>query len=1260
MGEMMTVISEPVDEREFYQACAESVKQSLEDERLLRTRIGELLAELTAESAEAAESGGGAGAPAGGRTEAVRILLDQERADIARVTNKLTGLLEQQLQALGTFNIVLFGRTGAGKSSLVEALTDGNGARVSAFGESDWTKDVSGTEWHGCQVFDTPGIGGWDTSVRPEQMKLARLAVASADVVVLCFDTQNQRAAEFKKVAKWIAIYDKAAIAVLNVRNEKWRIPDLLPDPAARRACSVHVAQHVQHLRGELAQIGLNRTPVIALHARNAMFACAREPYLGPAPKTRATRLDQLGRKGLHQCSNVHVLERLLMTAIRQGATSLRMGSVNKLVAGAAQEAGQQTAKLAGGYEELATVHEASIARAVDILGLPEPAAGNEDYAQFMDSLAMLGKLRDSTFQAPRTARAQRYGSNLISAKLAALEASAQARADTFIEEAIQRRRALKPGAFESAVFPPGALNAAVEEALSQFQEYLARHFKLIARSARADLRRVATGDLRLRTSAGRTLKAIGVGSSIGGIGSGPAGMAFAGAIALSAWTPVGWTAFGVAGAAAAAGLVLDRCGVSWRRQAASRKERALGEARAQGREVVHETFRSLAETLEAEFDALRRRALADNLAEPIVQAMTLRRITQAGIRRTGTLRQFQNQVAAVAQAPQDLMTQAVKEYETRQGVSDRAGQRRLWLGESWLGDHASSSHAAEKPTPARPDVGDEIERFAAGQGNRPPAGSGARWLNTVSRELAYDPFAAATFTDLRRLGDSAHPRVVVCGDYDGGKSSLIARLHRETGCPIPENLTISAAPTGPATTEHGWEGLTLVDTPGFQVGPNGLAEETILEIASAAAVLLVFTPGLALGDKTDLIRTLYGDSTYGLPGKAAYTLLVINRADELGADPETGEEFAALCAHKSAELRESLAIPGHRPLVSHVVCVAADPYGVGQAHPWDGMAEFAQALKAARQQFEKNARDVTILAGGMARIGALTRQLAQDLPPLQERANELHALEQDVGAMVAEAEELNQERRAALKRDVSRLIHELISRMLTERNSDKHRAIVGRLESLGEDAQVQKITEAWSRETRRKVAALEQAVAHRIGRRLGARERKMAAPELNLSGYTRVLKRGTAGAIGAGIAQLSGPLQKLERFTAGAASASRLERFVQFGGPALTVAGVGYSTWSLFRELRGDADRERKRNETIQAIQGQASDWVERIAAHDSALARLAELTGLLREVQAGASEECQVADVAESELTARMARYQLLADQAATLLGINKEGTP
>lgn len=115
----------------------------------------------------------------------------------------------RQTGVLRTFNIALFGRTGVGKSSLLSALAELDGSRVSR-GESDWTVDVEPVPWgEGCRIYDTPGINGWGrTRSRASLETTARRAVEVADVVLLCFDSQSQQAIEFKKVAKWVLCID--------------------------------------------------------------------------------------------------------------------------------------------------------------------------------------------------------------------------------------------------------------------------------------------------------------------------------------------------------------------------------------------------------------------------------------------------------------------------------------------------------------------------------------------------------------------------------------------------------------------------------------------------------------------------------------------------------------------------------------------------------------------------------------------------------------------------------------------------------------------------------------------------------------------------------------------------------------------------------------------------------------------------------------------------------------------------------------------
>jgi predicted GTPase len=98
--------------------------------------------------------------------------------------------------------VVLFGKTTAGKSSIIQALIGGTGDTASPLGNPDHTLKVKRWRWGVLRLVDAPGFGGLNTSeALCEQLEKVRRAAASADVVVLCFDDENQRAAEFATVA---------------------------------------------------------------------------------------------------------------------------------------------------------------------------------------------------------------------------------------------------------------------------------------------------------------------------------------------------------------------------------------------------------------------------------------------------------------------------------------------------------------------------------------------------------------------------------------------------------------------------------------------------------------------------------------------------------------------------------------------------------------------------------------------------------------------------------------------------------------------------------------------------------------------------------------------------------------------------------------------------------------------------------------------------------------------------------------------------
>ena len=61
---------------------------------------------------------------------------------------------------LARFNVMLFGRTMAGKSTIREALTGGDGSTIGQGGQRT-TRDVRDYEWNNLRIVDTPGFGAF-------------------------------------------------------------------------------------------------------------------------------------------------------------------------------------------------------------------------------------------------------------------------------------------------------------------------------------------------------------------------------------------------------------------------------------------------------------------------------------------------------------------------------------------------------------------------------------------------------------------------------------------------------------------------------------------------------------------------------------------------------------------------------------------------------------------------------------------------------------------------------------------------------------------------------------------------------------------------------------------------------------------------------------------------------------------------------------------------------------------------------------------
>ncbi|MBQ7628825.1 MAG: 50S ribosome-binding GTPase [Selenomonadaceae bacterium] len=118
------------------------------------------------------------------------------------IGNNLANLHERQKD----FSIVVYGRTEAGKSTLMEILTHGNGNSIGK-GAQRTTRDVRDYYWNGLKITDVPGICAFDGK---KDERLAMDAAKSADLILFLITNDAPQADEAKCLANlkvWVNLF---------------------------------------------------------------------------------------------------------------------------------------------------------------------------------------------------------------------------------------------------------------------------------------------------------------------------------------------------------------------------------------------------------------------------------------------------------------------------------------------------------------------------------------------------------------------------------------------------------------------------------------------------------------------------------------------------------------------------------------------------------------------------------------------------------------------------------------------------------------------------------------------------------------------------------------------------------------------------------------------------------------------------------------------------------------------------------------------
>ncbi|GAA1642363.1 GTPase [Actinoplanes couchii] len=872
----------------------------------------------------------------------MREAVERGRAELARLdelTDRLTGPIKDELQrhlerereSLGSFNIAFFGRTGVGKSTLLSVFGRLDGEYVSPWGASDFTTEVQPIVWRDCRLYDTPGINGWGrTGCRDGLEAKARQAVAIADIVLLCFDSQSQQAMEFEKIASWIRDHGKPAIAVLNVRNPHWRHPARAPQTAHLAEA---VRQHTDNIRTHLAQIGLPHTPVVAIHSRRALLARAATPFHGPNPEAFHRERDDFGTDYLDHWSNFGTLERLIVAAIAEGGADLRLAALRGDIRSRAERAIAELEEARQALEQEAEARERDIESLFAVVGYPEHT----------DLLAESEKARGRPYTSPVAGTLDRFVRHLAASHLSAARRQSMAAADELIRTAFEKQIAYDEATFRDTVFDTGAVAAAMKAIEADRRTFLEREL-------RAAVDDSVTGG-EVTAAHGAPVRGDEGGGRTGGIvrGTGIAVGASAAAVPLVAIAvlsnPIGWAIGVTAVGIGIAGQVQQYFGKKITQKSADLAREARAQAIADSHHAVDRTFDGYEDAIVGSSRQAAWSVLAPVVAASLRDAVQLRTDHDLLVRSIEALRAY---AAAIDPAPAsaDVLTRA------RQRVGEKA-----LLGEDGTGDDTVRHPAPIDPAvhalyaDRRDQDRTRLSRAITDSWNSPPAATIDTWRDDLATAAGRDPELSDVVTTFDRVA-AARPAIAVLGDYNSGKSSLVRRILVDSGRQPSTTFDIRATAATAVATRHELAGVDLIDTPGLQSGDPDHDSAAFEQVTEAALVFVVVHINLLIGDTAALEELARGP-------KGTRMLFLINRCDELGVDPWTEPEaFLNLQDRKREELRAALASRGIDVGTDRIHCLSGDPFGLAGAaataesadfdgnRGWDGVPAILDVVK--------------------------------------------------------------------------------------------------------------------------------------------------------------------------------------------------------------------------------------------------------------------------------------------------------------------------
>ena len=231
------------------------------------------------------------------KTAGMTELLQSQLENIRSAVDDLRISFDEDLSLLashmGSFSITLFGRTMAGKSTLMEVLTEGDGSAIGQ-GAQRTTRDIRQYEWNGLTVTDVPGIGAFEGE---EDTRLAFDAAKTADLILFLLTDDAPQAIEadcFRQVVE----LGKPVIVIMNVKVsvEGGKSVKLIARDMNRAFDSERLASVRRQFLKFAEPMGQDwsNVPFVFVHLKSAFMAQQQESSEDRALWNSMSRIDEL------------------------------------------------------------------------------------------------------------------------------------------------------------------------------------------------------------------------------------------------------------------------------------------------------------------------------------------------------------------------------------------------------------------------------------------------------------------------------------------------------------------------------------------------------------------------------------------------------------------------------------------------------------------------------------------------------------------------------------------------------------------------------------------------------------------------------------------------------------------------------------------------------------------------------------------------------------------------------------------------------